>query len=187
MTVAAKRLDRSTLNRIQRAGMTQVKTWATSEGPLQRPAAEEYVKRLTEIELERRMVHRHVNSAWKGISPTAMLGMPDYRDGKRKDDMYQAYVHGIRNDPWENEARAVFAKLPLRRQVALLIQSAKMDDRIAGSEWARTYSAIAVNIDHYLRLLGFEAVGDSLNLNTESAIKDTAKNAKKKLVEMIMR
>ncbi|HET8792087.1 MAG TPA: hypothetical protein VFM75_12840 [Modicisalibacter sp.] len=119
-------------------------------------AARVYVDIMIDMELERRLDRMHFRPGWQAISPTELIGMP-VGGGSGADHMFIAYERGIPNSPWHDRARVMLGKLPLRRLIAVLIQSAKRDGRRVGA-WAADHDQIARDFGTYSQMLGFPTV-----------------------------
>ncbi|MGJ8516625.1 hypothetical protein [Carnimonas bestiolae] len=141
--------------RLERTSLSVLRELAKdSEHPQQDDAAREYVGRLFDLELERRLDIRHRNSGYAPISPTALAGEL-VGGGIRSDAMVEAYDRGIGDvSYWHEQARKIVGMLSVRGQIAALIRTAKSDHRRSG-EWSCTYDQIAANISYYCKLLGF--------------------------------
>lgn len=119
-------------------------------------AARVYVQRMIDLELERRMDLVHRRPGWHPHSP----GFGDGTGATTKaiDAMFLAYEKGIPNSEWHERARVMLAKLPARKLMALMIKTAKMDQRLEGP-WCATFDQIAASISLYSRMLGWGATG----------------------------
>lgn len=115
-------------------------------------ATREYVTRLIDLELERRLDLVHRRPGWHPSSP-------GFGDGTGKssvpvDAMLLAYEKGIPNSYWHEVARKALSTLSDRRLLAVLVQEAKADHRTEGP-FSATYDQIAASVGHYAQLLAF--------------------------------
>ncbi|NIC05245.1 hypothetical protein HBJ55_07395 [Halomonas sp. DX6] len=118
-------------------------------------AARVFVRRILDMEAERRTLHEHDNIGWHTHSPMAPGLAPGGTDIARE-PLAAAYDRGIRLHKDHEAARRwiVAARLAPRNLLAALIQARKLDRRVQG-EWGASYDQIAANVEHYGRQLGF--------------------------------
>lgn len=115
-------------------------------------AAREYVNRLVDLELERRLDLRHNNPGFSSVSPTATMGMPVHHEAFKSDKPLKGRVT---SSFYHERARRLLCGLPVRQYVAVLIQGAIIDQRTEGP-WSITYDQLLANLGFYLRALGFD-------------------------------
>lgn len=121
-------------------------------------AAREFVRRILDMEVERRLVHAHDNIGWHSHSPMAPGFAPGGTDIARE-PLALAYDRGIRLHR-DHEAAKLWiaaARLTPRRLLAVLIQARKLDRRVQGA-WGASYDKIAANLGLYAQQLGFGPV-----------------------------
>lgn len=118
-------------------------------------ASREYVARLLDLEVERRLSLMHERPGWHPSSP-------GFGDGTGKstepiDAMYLALIRGIRIGEWHNVAKRALSQIRERNRLAVLLQTAKADSRLEGP-WCATHDQVAASLGHYARLLGWASV-----------------------------
>ncbi|WP_413616428.1 hypothetical protein [Halomonas cupida] len=142
-----------------------------------------YVNRLAHMEWERREIMERKNEGYHPASPG--FGDGTGASTKAKDAMYLAYIHGITNSPWHDHAKRHLNRLPLRRLMALMFCTAKIDARTDPnntSPWSREFQHIAECSPHYAQLAGFTP-GEGKGLFKDArSIKNAAQMARMDLI-----
>ena len=140
----------------QRMGMDKLRDQAATEGDGQDEAAQHFVDRLADMELERRLVMRHNRPGWHPSSPG--FGDGTGSSTVKREPLAEEYDRGnITNSPWHDRANRAFAALPERQAAALLLQTAKTDPQTSGP-FGASYDQMAASIGHFLQPLGWAPV-----------------------------
>lgn len=141
-------------------------------------AANVLVDRLLDLELERRFELIHESFGWSDISSVEMLGMPVGGDSKPAEIQYQG---GGGMSQWHYRAELIIGRMPLRRQVAVLIQAAKCSPPKTrrGALWQASYSQIVGALAVYLGDLGYApGIAETSPYKNGQALKDAARGGK---------
>lgn len=169
---------------LQRIGIWRLRELARQTHPEHvDEAARMFVRRILDMEVERRMVHAHDNLGWHTHSPMAPGFAPGGTDIARE-PLAAAYDRGIRLYEGHEAARRwiAAARLSSRTLLALLIQARKLDHRAHGSEWGASYDKIAQNLGCYAQQLGWPPGMTEGLFRSAQAIKDAAKAGRAELI-----
>lgn len=159
LALTTQRTERgATVADLERMGIWRLREIARQTHPEHvDEAARVFVRRILEMEAERRTLYEDHErlQGYHSHSPMAPGFAPGGTDIARE-PLAALYDRGIRYHEDHEAARRwiAAARLSPRKLLAVLIQARKLDRRVPG-EWGANYDAIADNVAHYGRLLGF--------------------------------
>lgn len=154
---------------LERVGIWQLREMARQESPeYHEAAARVFVRRILDMEAQRRTLYADEHLQGYGASPIAPGFAPGGTDIARE-PLATLYDRGIRYHEGHEQARRWIeaARLPPRQLLAALIQARKLsgngNQEGGGKMWVKSYDQIAASLDPYAKALGMVAVPGSKN------------------------
>lgn len=184
----ALRKETSMVQDYQKMPIWDLKALARQQHPDHDPeAARAFVRRVLDMEVERRTWYAHENQGYQPFSSASKLGEHPGGGTASADPLAIAYERGIRVHASHQRAKEWldWARLKPRGLLALLIQSAKMHPRQSpqATPWCKSYDQISQMLPTYAQLLGFPpGVVAIAHYGKGQAIKDAAKSARAELL-----